>query len=163
MSICLRHTSCSATKHILIVLTRLCYCVRLSYFYASWLHLTCTCPKNGDTKLSVVTVNSYPFFKNSLTDSFSSKFAVEWLLKVPLHLIHLKSYCRPTNYELLRWLVETPSRDFEHYRMSGGRLTSKNVRWSSDMWYIFYVVFVYISSVMFLFFFTLIQFPKLIF
>ena len=26
--------------------------------------------------------------------------------------------CRPTNYELLCWLVETPSRDFEHYRMS---------------------------------------------
>ena len=28
------------------------------------------------------------------------------------------SICRPTNYELLRWLVETPSRDFEHYRMT---------------------------------------------
>ena len=26
-------------------------------------------------------------------------------------------YCRMTNYELLRWLVETPSRDVEHYRM----------------------------------------------
>ena len=25
--------------------------------------------------------------------------------------------CRMTNYELLRWLVETPSRDVEHYRM----------------------------------------------
>ena len=31
------------------------------------------------------------------------------------------SYCRLTNYELLRWLVETPSRDFAHYRLSGGR------------------------------------------
>ena len=30
-------------------------------------------------------------------------------------------YCRLTNYELLRWLVETPSRDFAHYRLSGGR------------------------------------------
>ena len=28
------------------------------------------------------------------------------------------SICRPTNYELLHWLVETPSRDFEHYRMT---------------------------------------------
>jgi len=28
--------------------------------------------------------------------------------------------CRLTNYELLRWLVETPSRDFAHYRLSGG-------------------------------------------
>ena len=35
---------------------------------------------------------------------------------------HSSYYCRPTNYELLRWLVDTPSRDFEHYRMSGGRL-----------------------------------------
>jgi len=26
--------------------------------------------------------------------------------------------CRMTNYELLHWLVETPSRDVEHYRMS---------------------------------------------
>ena len=26
-----------------------------------------------------------------------------------------------TNYELLRWVVETPSRDFAHYRLSGGR------------------------------------------
>jgi len=25
--------------------------------------------------------------------------------------------CRVTNYELLRWLVETPSRDVDHYRM----------------------------------------------
>jgi len=47
--------------------------------------------------------------------------------------------CRLTSYELIRWLVETPSRDFEHYRMtddspsrsrdnwkmSGGRLTSE--------------------------------------
>ena len=30
-------------------------------------------------------------------------------------------YCRLTNYELLRWLVETPSRDFAHYRLSWGR------------------------------------------
>ena len=30
-------------------------------------------------------------------------------------------YCRLTNYELLRWLVETPSRDSAHYRLSGGR------------------------------------------
>ena len=30
-------------------------------------------------------------------------------------------FCRLTNYELLRWLVETPSRDFAHYRLSGGR------------------------------------------
>ena len=29
--------------------------------------------------------------------------------------------CRLTNYELLRLLVETPSRDFAHYRLSGGR------------------------------------------
>ena len=29
--------------------------------------------------------------------------------------------CRLTNYELLRWLVETPSRDFAYYRLSGGR------------------------------------------
>ena len=29
--------------------------------------------------------------------------------------------CRLTKYELLRWLVETPSRDFAHYRLSGGR------------------------------------------
>ena len=29
--------------------------------------------------------------------------------------------CRLTNYELLRWLVESPSRDFAHYRLSGGR------------------------------------------
>jgi len=35
----------------------------------------------------------------------------------------IRLYCRPTNYELLRWLVEMPSRDFEHYRMSGGSLT----------------------------------------
>ena len=27
-------------------------------------------------------------------------------------------FCHPTDYELLRWLVETPSRDFEHYRMT---------------------------------------------
>ena len=26
-------------------------------------------------------------------------------------------HCRMTNYELLRWLVETPSRDIRHYRM----------------------------------------------
>ena len=26
-------------------------------------------------------------------------------------------YCRMTNYELLHWLVETPSHDVEHYRM----------------------------------------------
>ena len=26
-------------------------------------------------------------------------------------------YCRMTNHELLRWLVETPSRDVDHYRM----------------------------------------------
>ena len=32
-----------------------------------------------------------------------------------------KLCCRLTNYELLRWLVETPSRDFAHYRLSGGR------------------------------------------
>jgi len=38
-----------------------------------------------------------------------------------------KVYCRPTNYELLRWLVETPSRNFEHYRMSGGRLTCRKM------------------------------------
>jgi len=30
-------------------------------------------------------------------------------------------HCRLTNYELLRRLVETPSRDFAHYRLSGGR------------------------------------------
>jgi len=36
-------------------------------------------------------------------------------------------YCRPTDYELLRWLVETPSRNFEHYRMSGGRLTCRKM------------------------------------
>ena len=39
------------------------------------------------------------------------------------HAVMINSYCRLINYELLRWLVETPSHDFEHYRMSGGRLT----------------------------------------
>jgi len=29
-----------------------------------------------------------------------------------------EQHCRMTNYELLRWLVETPSRDVEHYNMS---------------------------------------------
>jgi len=33
----------------------------------------------------------------------------------------VNDHCRLTNYELLRWLVETPSRDFAHYRLSGGR------------------------------------------
>jgi len=32
--------------------------------------------------------------------------------------VHNILHCRPTNYELLRWLVETPSHDFEHYRMT---------------------------------------------
>ena len=31
-----------------------------------------------------------------------------------------KCNCRLTNYELLRWSVEMPSRDFAHYRLSGG-------------------------------------------
>ena len=35
--------------------------------------------------------------------------------------VHNRNDCRLTNYELLRWLVETPSRDFAHYRLSGGR------------------------------------------
>ena len=30
-------------------------------------------------------------------------------------LTAVSTYCRLTNYELLRWLVETPSRDFAHY------------------------------------------------
>jgi len=34
---------------------------------------------------------------------------------------HDNETCRLTNYELLRRLVETPSRDFAHYRLSGGR------------------------------------------
>ena len=36
-------------------------------------------------------------------------------------LCNALSCCRLTNYELLRLLVETPSRDFAHYRLSGGR------------------------------------------
>jgi len=31
---------------------------------------------------------------------------------------NITAHCCPTNYELLRRLVETPSRDFEHYRMT---------------------------------------------
>jgi len=52
-----------------------------------------------------------------------------FLVWVPVNVITVCSGilvimdCRPTNYELLRWLVETPSRDFEHYQMSGGSLT----------------------------------------
>ena len=45
--------------------------------------------------------------------------------------------CRMTNYELLRWLVETPSRDFEHYRMTDDSWQSIirhfHVRWKCRM------------------------------
>ena len=45
--------------------------------------------------------------------------------------------CRPTNFELLRWLVETPSRDFEHFRMSDDSQQSIvrhcHVRWKCRM------------------------------
>jgi len=33
---------------------------------------------------------------------------------------HDTADCHLTKYELLRWLVETPLRDFAHYRLSGG-------------------------------------------
>ena len=45
---------------------------------------------------------------HTVTDTVTSQQAVH-----PHHL----DQCRMTNYELLRWLVETPSRDVEHYRM----------------------------------------------
>jgi len=42
----------------------------------------------------------------------------------------VKEDSRLTNYELLRWLVETPSRDIEHYRMTDdSRSRSREVVW----------------------------------
>ena len=42
-------------------------------------------------------------------------------------------FCRPTNYELLRWLVETPSRDFEHYRMTDD--SRQCIIWHFHVWW----------------------------
>jgi len=45
-------------------------------------------------------------------------------------------FCRMTNYELLRWLVETRSYDIHHYRMQNrvavDGSTIKNVELSRD-------------------------------
>jgi len=40
-----------------------------------------------------------------------------------------KCFCRPTNYKLLRWLVEMPSRDFEHYRMTDNSRSRSRDNW----------------------------------
>jgi len=52
-----------------------------------------------------------------------SSRSLAWWCEIGLLTIQTvkKIYCRLTNYELLRWLVETPSRDFAHYRLSGWR------------------------------------------
>jgi len=62
-------------------------------------------------------------------------------------------HCRMTIYELLRWLVETPSRDVQHYRMlTASRSTGRHfkimstgrhyVTWRSlDIFYIVNVIY----------------------
>jgi len=47
----------------------------------------------------------------------------------PTHLRPSSVNCRLTNYELLRWLVETPSRDFEHYRMTDDSRSRSRDNW----------------------------------
>jgi len=45
-------------------------------------------------------------------------------------------HCRMTNFELLRWLVETPSRDVEHYHMSvASRSPRLTLKCQSDIWH----------------------------
>ena len=44
----------------------------------------------------------------------------------------VKYNCRLTNYKLLRWLVETPSRDFEHYRMTDDSRSRFRDNWKKN-------------------------------
>jgi len=50
-----------------------------------------------------------PVFASSSASALSSAVCCDWLQH--------NTHCRMTNYELLRWLVETPSRDVDHYHM----------------------------------------------
>ena len=52
-----------------------------------------------------------------LSKDDSSFLSIRFFFIVAIHYRVIFN-CRPTNYELLRWLVETPSRDFEQYRMT---------------------------------------------
>ena len=64
---------------------------------------------------------SLAVFKHSLkTHLYFSVFINIVLITFSLRTVDIVN-CRLTDYELLRWLVETPSRDFAHYRLSGGR------------------------------------------
>jgi len=40
------------------------------------------------------------------------------MVRLPMAVTGWTMCCHPTNYELLCWLIEKPSRDFEHYRMT---------------------------------------------
>ena len=80
-------------------------------------------------------MNSFPCNLRSLTVCLSEVIFMEGFMRKVyqslsslevLHLIgivdltallHTKKFCRMTNYELLRWLVETPPRDVGQYRM----------------------------------------------
>jgi len=89
----------------------------------SWTHLTMhIVRKFGEMWNSG---NHGTSFRNSVLISGLRKFRHDTSIVVSccqLSLIHVKMDahcdrldCRMTNYELLRWLVETPSRDAKHY------------------------------------------------
>ena len=62
----------------------------------------------------------------------ASRLRNSWLACSLLVVFCSKLFCRMTNYELLRWLVEMPSRDVDQYRMIN---TSRSTVYHSMKWY----------------------------
>ena len=72
--------------------------------------------------------NSNPNWALHLTLTYNLNFQSQsW--SVHKHKINVN--CRLTNYELLRWLVETPSRDFAHI-MSSWHVVNILRKWSHE-------------------------------
>ena len=63
----------------------------------------------------------------------ASRLRNSWLACSLLVVFCSKLFCRMTNYELLRWLVEMPSRDVDQYRMINA---SRSTEYHSMKWYV---------------------------
>ena len=74
-------------------------------------YIPCSIKKRHQTHVSNFT-KPYPIFKLFFTDSFSRKFAIKWLIKVPPHLMHVstlpgETQCQKTSdiLKLMWWLT----------------------------------------------------------